>query len=98
MENMASNTGSIGIVLKTIKPGDNVNFPKKGDTVRVHYEGRLEDGSKFDSSRDKGRIFSFKLGMGQVIKGWDIGVAQMSKGQVAKLTSESRILFLSGDY
>ena len=62
-------SGEVGIVLNTIKPGDGVNFPKKGDTVRVHYEGFLDNGSKFDSSRDKGRIFSFRLGMGQVIKG-----------------------------
>mmetsp|Transcript_7667 Transcript_7667/g.11398 ORF Transcript_7667/g.11398 Transcript_7667/m.11398 type:complete len:112 (-) Transcript_7667:266-601(-) len=75
-----------GVLLHTIKAGDGVNFPQKGHTVRVHYEGRLEDGKKFDSSRDKGRIFSFRLGMGQVIEGWDIGVAQMSKGQIAKLT------------
>lgn len=62
-------SGEVGIVLNTIKPGDGVNFPKKGDTVRVHYEGFLDNGSKFDSSRDKGRVFSFRLGMGQVIQG-----------------------------
>lgn len=51
--------------------------------------GTLTDGSKFDSSRDRGQPFSFTLGAGQVIKGWDEGVAQMSKGQVAKLTCPS---------
>ena len=53
----------------------------------MHYVGTLEDGvTKFDSSRDRGTPFKFKLGVGQVIKGWDEGVAQMSIGQVAKLT------------
>lgn len=54
--------------------------------MSVHYVGTLTDGSKFDSSRDRGRPFQFELGAGQVIRGWDEGVAQMSKGQVAKLT------------
>ncbi|KAG7378792.1 hypothetical protein PHYPSEUDO_009489 [Phytophthora pseudosyringae] len=65
---------------------DGTNFPKPGQTVSVHYVGTLTDGSKFDSSRDRGRPFQFQLGAGQVIRGWDEGVAQMSKGQVAKLT------------
>jgi FKBP-type peptidyl-prolyl cis-trans isomerase len=46
----------------------------------------LTNGTKFDSSRDKGRPFQFKLGVGQVIRGWDEGVAQMSIGQQAMLT------------
>ena len=48
--------------------------------------GTLTNGSQFDSSRDRGKPFKFKLGAGQVIKGWDEGVAQMSVGQRAKLT------------
>ncbi|XP_063588056.1 peptidyl-prolyl cis-trans isomerase Fkbp12-like [Penaeus indicus] len=61
-------------------------FPKTGQTVVVHYTGTLTDGSKFDSSRDRGKPFRFRIGHGEVIRGWDEGVAQMSVGQKAKLT------------
>jgi FKBP-type peptidyl-prolyl cis-trans isomerase len=59
---------------------------KAGDTVTVHYVGTLTSGSKFDSSRDRGKGFTFKLGAGQVIKGWDQGVAGMKIGGMRKLT------------
>jgi FKBP-type peptidyl-prolyl cis-trans isomerase len=51
-----------------------------GSTVKVHYSGFLTNGQKFDSSRDRGEPFSFPLGAGQVIKGWDEGVAGMKVG------------------
>jgi FKBP-type peptidyl-prolyl cis-trans isomerase len=57
-----------------------------GNSVTVHYVGTLTNGSKFDSSRDRGKGFSFKLGAGQVIQGWDKGVAGMKIGGLRKLT------------
>jgi FKBP-type peptidyl-prolyl cis-trans isomerase FkpA len=59
---------------------------KAGNTVKVHYTGWLTDGTKFDSSVDRDEAFSFVLGAGQVIQGWDEGVATMCVGDKARLT------------
>jgi len=59
---------------------------KAGDRVTVHYVGTLTDGTKFDSSRDRGQGFTFELGAGRVIQGWDRGVAGMKIGGLRKLT------------
>lgn len=57
-------------------------FPKTGQTVVVHYTGTLQNGVKFDSSRDRGVPFKFRIGKGEVIKGWDEGVAQVCSNQL----------------
>ncbi len=63
----------------------------KGMTVEVHYTGWLTDGVKFDSSLDRGEPFPFGLGQGQVIKGWDQGVAGMKVGGKRRLTIPSEL-------
>ncbi len=69
-----------GLKYIVVKEGDGAT-PQKGNTVTVHYTGTLEDGTKFDSSRDRNRPFSFKIGVGQVIAGWDEGVGSMKVGE-----------------
>ncbi len=64
---------------------------KAGQTVSVHYTGWLTNGKKFDSSVDRGQPFSFRLGVGQVIKGWDEGVQGMKIGGKRKLTIPSNL-------
>jgi len=71
--------------IESLKEGTGAEA-KAGNTVTVHYVGTLTDGKKFDSSRDRGQGFTFKLGAGQVIKGWDQGVAGMRVGSMRKLT------------
>jgi FKBP-type peptidyl-prolyl cis-trans isomerase len=74
-----------GMKIEVLKEGTGEGC-KNGDTVTVHYVGTLEDGTKFDSSIDRGTPFSFPLGAGQVIKGWDLGVLGMKVGEKRKLT------------
>jgi FKBP-type peptidyl-prolyl cis-trans isomerase len=67
--------------------------PRPGQTVIVHYTGWLTNGKKFDSSVDRGQPFTFPLGQGRVIKGWDEGVATMKKGGKRRLTIPSNLAY-----
>lgn len=77
-------TTDSGLQYVVIEKGDGAS-PQTGQRVFVHYVGTLEDGTKFDSSRDRGRPFDFTIGQGQVIKGWDEGVGDMKVGDRRKL-------------
>ena len=73
------------IQIESLKTGTG-RAPKKGEMVSVHYTGLFTDGKKFDSSVDRKEPFAFVLGAGQVIAGWDQGVATMKIGDKVKMT------------
>ena len=75
-----------GLFKKILLEGSEGDSPLKSDEVFVHYTGRLLNGVVFDSSVERGEPFKFKLGTGAVIKGWDVGVATMKKGEKCILT------------
>ena len=83
-------SGDGGLCKQLLRPGDEEGgSPESGSLVQVHYVGTLMDGTKFDSSRDRAGNFSFNIGRGQVIKGWDVGVASMKRGEKALLYCRS---------
>lgn len=86
----ATVTTDSGLQYQVLKEGTGATA-KAGQTVTVHYTGWLTDGTKFDSSVDRGDPFQFKLGAGEVIKGWDEGVAGMKVGEKRKLTIPAKL-------
>lgn len=75
------------------KDGDGKTFASKGDKVHVHYTGTLLDGKKFDSSYDRAEPLPFTLGMGQVIKCWDLAVARLSLNEKITVTCPSDLAY-----
>ncbi|KAF9951650.1 FK506 binding protein proline rotamase rapamycin-binding protein [Mortierella alpina] len=75
----------MGVTIERLQPGDGKTFPNTNDRVTIHYVGTLLDGSTFDSSRQRGKPFETKIGVGKVIKGWDEGVPKLSLGEKAIL-------------
>ena len=93
-----SNTYEIrGMKVETLKQGAGAET-KNGDKVSVHYTGTFENGTKFDSSVDRGVPFSFTLGAGQVIQGWDLGVLGMKVGEKRKLTIPYNLAYGEAGY
>ncbi len=80
----------MGVEKEILQAGDGESFPCSGDMLTMHYTGRLaSDGTQFDSSVSRGKPFQFVIGIGQVIRGWDEGVLQMSLGEKACLKISS---------
>jgi len=84
-KDMTTITTASGLQYEEITVGSGATATA-GNMASVHYTGWLTDGKKFDSSKDRNEPFTFKLGAGQVIKGWDEGVQGMQVGGVRKLT------------
>lgn len=80
-----SSSQADGLVVEVLSEGSGPGA-QQGDQIQVHYTGYLEDGRKFDSSLDRGRPFTFTLGVGQVIKGWDQGLLGKKEGSKIVLT------------
>ena len=86
-----------GMKVEILKQGTG-EASKNNDKVAVHYVGTFESGEKFDSSVDRGTSFSFTLGAGQVIKGWDLGVLGMKLGEKRKLTIPYNLAYGESGY
>jgi len=92
---MSEITTASGLIIEEVSMGEG-DEAQAGQRVTVHYTGWLIDGRKFDSSLDRNNPFAFALGRGQVIPGWDEGVAGMKVGGKRKLTIPSHLAY--GEY
>ena len=86
----ALHTTPSGLQYQDLKVGTGA-LPKTGQSVTVHYTGTLTDGKKFDSSRDRNEPFTFKIGLSEVIAGWDEGVGTMRVGGHRKLIIPAKL-------
>lgn len=89
---MNENATNAGLEITDVKVGTGAEAVA-GKEITVHYVGTLDDGTKFDSSRDRGTPFTFDLGVGQVIQGWDQGFAGMKVGGVRKLVIPAALAY-----
>lgn len=81
-----TNENNMGLDIKVTQEGSGERMTKIGDTIFVHYTGKLMDGTKFDSSVDRGTPFEFTIGKGMVIQGWEQGLLDMKVGEKRTLT------------
>lgn len=94
-QNVIAHMEKQGVLIDVLKEGTGAES-QVGNTVTVHYVGTLEDGTKFDSSIDRGTPFSFTLGSNEVIEGWEVGVLGMRVGEKRKLTLPPEMAY--GEY
>ena len=87
--NKNNNQKNMDLKIETTQEGTGDRVTKNGDKISVHYTGKLEDGTKFDSSVDRGTPFEFTIGQGQVIAGWEKGLLDMKVGEKRILTIPS---------
>ncbi|MFH1413057.1 MAG: FKBP-type peptidyl-prolyl cis-trans isomerase [bacterium] len=93
-EQMETNNQEVSeLKIEVLQEGEGDRTTKSGDTISVHYTGTLLDGTKFDSSLDRGEPFSFTIGESQVIQGWDKGLLDMKVGEKRKLTIPSDLAY-----
>lgn len=90
---MANRLEGPGVLLRTIKKGDETNFPIKGEKCLVHLQLSLEDGKVIDNSRDRNLPFLFEVGANHVVEGLDAACQKMSIGQVCEVTIPSLYAF-----
>ena len=89
--NQSHNKKAMELEIKTTQEGKGDRVVKSGDTIAVHYTGKLTDGTKFDSSVDRGTPFEFQIGQGMVIQGWEQGLLGMKVGEKRTLTIPSEM-------